>query len=366
MSKLSVAVSSLCALLGLFACAATPAGAGGAGGPAPQEDASLVFAFWNVENLFDAVDDPANPGDDEYLPDREWTADRYARKLDHLSSVLAAIGPHVVGFAEVENRRVLEDLCATEKLRGLGLQIAHVESPDKRGIDVALAYRAPLVLDGADAVRLHEIDPGDNAPTRGVLEVRLAMHGHPLFVLVNHWPSRGGDRDGKFRAVAAAKVREVVDRITADEETAGRDADVLIVGDLNDDPWDASVVQTLGAVRSRNAVLNRRQPRPLYNLSWELLAESDKGTLYYNPEWNWNVFDQAIVSRGMLDASGFQIVEGSFDIYAPDELRDQYRRPRWFRRSRGGEWSEGYSDHFAIHGRMLPPAPPSTAAGAGR
>ncbi|MGA1606977.1 MAG: endonuclease/exonuclease/phosphatase family protein, partial [Planctomycetota bacterium] len=69
MSKLSVAVSSLCALLGLFACASTPAGAGGAGGPAPQEDASLVFAFWNVENLFDAVDDPANPGDDEYLPD---------------------------------------------------------------------------------------------------------------------------------------------------------------------------------------------------------------------------------------------------------------------------------------------------------
>lgn len=359
MSKLSVALSSTCVLLGLLACAATPAGG------AAAQDPSLVYAFWNVENLFDADDDPTNAGDDEYLPDREWTADRYARKLDHLSSVIAAIGPHVIGFAEVENRRVLEDLCATERLRGLGLQVAHVDSPDKRGIDVALAYRAPLVLGGPDAVRLHEIDPGENAPTRGVLEVELSMHGHPLFVLVNHWPSRGGDRDGAFRAVAAAKVREVVDRITAEEEAKGRDADVLIVGDLNDDPWDASVVRSLGAVRSRNAVVNRQKPRPLYNLSWGMLAEPDIGTLYYNPEWNWNVFDQAIVSRGMLDPAGFQVVEGSLTIYAPDELRDQYRRPRWFRRSRGGEWSEGYSDHFAIHGRLLPPAAPTTGSGSG-
>lgn len=360
MSKLSVALSSTCVLLGLLACAATPAGG------AAAQDPSLVYAFWNVENLFDADDDPANAGDDEYLPAREWTADRYARKLDHLSSVIAAIGPHVIGFAEVENRRVLDDLCQTEKLRGLGLQVAHIDSPDKRGIDVALAYRAPLVLAGPDAIRLHEIDPGENSPTRGVLEVELAMHGQPLFVLVNHWPSRGGDRDGAFRAVAAAKVREVVDRITADEEAAGRDADVLIVGDLNDDPWDASVLRSLGAVRSRNAVLNRQKPRQLYNLSWGMLAEPDVGTLYYNPEWNWNVFDQAIVSRGMLDPAGFQVVEGSLTIYAPDELRDQYRRPRWFRRSRGGEWSEGYSDHFAIHGRLLPPAAPTTGSGSGR
>ena len=87
----------------------------------------------------------------------------------------------------------------------------------------------------------------------------------------------------------------------SDEEAAGRDADVLIVGDLNDDPWDASVVRSLGAVRSRNAVLNREKPRQLYNLSWGMLAEPDIGTLYYNPEWNWNVFDQAIVSSSTSD-----------------------------------------------------------------
>lgn len=317
--------------------------------PGPDE---WTFAFWNVENLFDIDDDPANPGDDEYLPENGWTEERYVTKRDHLAGVIAAVQPHLLGMAELENRKVLEDLLADPRLAPLGYRIAHVESPDKRGIDVALLFRLPFELHGDEAVRLHAFEKEGEAPTRGVLDVRLEVDGAPLQVLVNHWPSRGGDRDGAFRRVAGATVRAVALAFTDEQSKAGREADVLIVGDLNDDPYDASVVTALGAVRSRNAVLHRDNVRAFFNPSWALLAEPDVGTLYYNPEWVWNVFDQAIVSRGMLDDAGFRYVEGSLRVHAPDELRDHYRRPRWFRKGRDGTWSEGYSDHFMICGRI--------------
>jgi endonuclease/exonuclease/phosphatase family metal-dependent hydrolase len=337
---------ALGALSLLAACQAPPVS--DAGPPA------LRFAFWNVENLFDADDDPTNEGDDEYLPDRGWTEERYATKRARLAEVLSAIDPHLIGFAEVENRRVLEDLFAAPELAAAGFRIAHIDSPDKRGIDVALAFRAPFVLAAGEAVRLHRIEKDGELPTRGVLEVRLEVEGAPLFVLVNHWPSRGGDRDGAFRRIAGARVREVVDAITAEEAAAGREADVLIVGDLNDDPWDASVVDALGAVRSRNAALHRNDPRVLFNPSWAIAGEPDLGTLYYNPQWTWNVFDQAIVTRGLLDEVGFGYVDGSLRVHATDAMRDHLRRPKWFRRGRGGEWTEGYSDHFPIHGELRP------------
>jgi len=313
---------------------------------------AFTVAFWNVENLFDADDDPANPGDDEYLPDGGWTEARYQTKLDRLAEVIAAVAPSVLGMAEVENRRVLADLFAHPRLASLEYEVAHVESPDKRGIDVALAFRAPFRLAPGQSVRLVPIEKEGELPTRGVLVVELVtagsasgLDGTPLAVLVNHWPSRGGDRDGAFRAVAGTVVRGIVDAL-------GHDRDLVVMGDLNDDPFDASVRQHLGAIRSRNAVANRNDRRALFNPTWALLGTPDLGTLYYNSDWVWNAFDQILVSRGMLDPAGFAWVDGSIDVYAPDELRDQYRRPRRFRKGRGDEWNEGYSDHFMVLGRI--------------
>jgi hypothetical protein len=319
---------------------------------AARDPAELNFAFWNLENLFDAVDDPANPGDDEFLPAGGWTAERYARKLEHLAGEIATVAPHVIGFAEVENRRVLDDLFAQPVLAGQGWIVVHRDSPDPRGIDVALACRAPFAVDeGEGAVVLHPVQ-GASAPSRSVLAVVLRAGAARLTVLVNHWPSRGGDKDGAFRALAGSAAKAAVLAAIEREKAQGHDADVLIVGDLNDDPWDASVVKSLGAVRSRNAVLNRREGVPLWNASWSLLAESDVGTLYYNPEWNWNVFDQCIVSRGLLDDAGFRFVEGSLRVHGPDHVRDDKRRPKWFRKGRDDQWTEGYSDHFMVTGRL--------------
>ncbi len=317
-----------------------------AAAPAPTK---LRFAFWNVENLFDTDDDPDNKGDDQYLPANDWTAERYQLKLDHLAEVIAEVDPHVIGFAEIENRRVLEDLFRHEKLRDKAFGIAHRDSPDKRGIDLAVAYRQPFAVEDS-AVRLHTVDIPK--PTRGVLSVPLVSGGRTLHVLVNHWPSRGGGKDavGYRHKTASVCVKEVARILAAAKD--GDDPDILLLGDFNDDPYDAPVRDTLGAVRSKNAVLNRNNKTLLYNAAWTFLGRSDFGTYYYNREWVWNVFDQAIMSRGLLKEAGFQFVSESLDVFAPDKLRDQHRRPKWFRK-RGKKWHEGYSDHFLIYGDLL-------------
>ncbi|MCA8941029.1 MAG: endonuclease/exonuclease/phosphatase family protein [Planctomycetes bacterium] len=323
------------AVFGLWSCAGLDRGGSD----------HVVIAFWNVENLFDADDDVANPGDDEYLPSNGWTVERYHTKLDRLAEVIDAVRPNALGLAEVENRRVLDDLFAHPKLAPLGYSVVHLDSRDKRGIDVALAFREPFAL-VPGSVHLHEVVKKAEPPTRGVLEARLVLpDGETLTVLVNHWPSRGGDRDGAFRRIAGTVARGVVDSV-------GHDTNVVVMGDLNDDPFDGSVREALGALRSRNAVVHRKDHRGLFNPSWSLLGRVDEGSLYYNRDWVWNVFDQIIVSRGLVDGDGMQFVDGSFAAYGPDRLRDEYRRPLRFRRGRGEEWSEGYSDHFLVFAEL--------------
>ncbi len=309
-----------------------------------------TFAFWNVENLFDTDDDPKNRGDDEFLPQRGWTPERYSTKLEHLVKVLAEVRPHLLTVAEVENRRVLEDLIAAPQLKELGYEIFHRDSPDKRGIDVAAIYRAPFEIDPDRPSGLHRVVIPN--PTRAVLEISFLVEGQPLTVLVNHWPSRGGDRDGALRRIAATICRKVVDSRVQEAQKEGRDADILVLGDFNDDPFDPSVREVLGAIRSKNAVQHRRNRYSLYNPSWKFLGRTDTGTLYYNREWVWNVFDQAILSRGLLGEEGLHYVDGSLSVVAHDWLRDDKRRPLRFRKLRRGGWIEGYSDHFLIHGKI--------------
>ena len=99
---------------------------------------------------------------------------------------------------------------------------------------------------------------------------------------------------------------------------------------------------------------DRKQGRyRLYNPMWRFLAQPDTGTLYYWTGWVWNVFDQCIVSHGLLKPEGFQLVEGSVEIYSTEKMRDPYQRPVRFRKNRRSQkWVEGYSDHFPIRGRL--------------
>jgi endonuclease/exonuclease/phosphatase family metal-dependent hydrolase len=330
-----------------------------AGEPNPAE---LRFAFWNLENLFDTQDDPRNPGDDEFLPGTGWDEARYARKLDHLAGVIAELDPHLLGVCEIENRRVLEDLLRDPRLAGKEYRIEHVDSPDRRGIDLALLHRGPFELSPRErAVHLHPIAlPEGKGPTRGILEVNLVIAQQPLTVLVNHWPSRSGGAEESIpnRISAAETARRIVTARLDEERAAGREADVLLIGDFNDDPFDPSIAKHLDAVRGKFALEGDRGRTRLYNPSWAFLGTPDRGTIYY--EAGWNVFDQAIISRGLLrDPAGFVYVEGSLAIHDADSMRNRNhpaRPPRWFRKYRD-DWDEGFSDHFAIHGCLRVAAP---------
>ncbi|HIG05517.1 MAG TPA: hypothetical protein EYQ08_07275 [Planctomycetes bacterium] len=315
-----------------------------------------TIAFWNLENLFDFEDDPDNPGDDEFLPEKEWDEARYLRKLDHLARAVDSLDAQLLAVCEVENRRVLEDLISQPALAEQNWSIAHIDSPDHRGIDLALLFRQPFSLAGQ--ATLHTIDlGGDASPTRGVLEVPVKAGGRPLTVLVNHWPSRygGAEKSAPRRAAAAQTVRKITDQRLADDHAG----DLIIVGDLNDDPWDDSVRRQLKAVRELRSVTHESNLKPgrdgkfsprLWNPSWSFASGPDTGTYYYWNDWSWNCFDQVIVSPGMLDDAGIQLIQDSIQVHAPDFMRDSEqnaRRPARFRQFRG-RWEEGFSDHFPI------------------
>jgi endonuclease/exonuclease/phosphatase family metal-dependent hydrolase len=337
-------------LLLAFAPAFTPLARG-------QEVPTVTVAFWNVENLFDAVDDPANPGDDEFLPGNGWTEERYRRKLARLAETIAAMDPHVLGVAEIENRRVLEDLVAQAPLRDRGWRIAHRESPDKRGIDVGLLYRAPFeVADEKADVVLHEIpiDP----PTRGVLEVRLHAGPDALGVLVNHWPSRigGVEKTRELRKKAAGVCRRIVHE-RVDAAKGKPDPDLLVMGDLNDNPSDEAVAGVLGATPEKGVVLGEGPDAryAFWNPMFRFVGEKRPGTITFRGRWS--VFDQLAVSRGLLEKEGFELDESSVEIFATDAMKDRDGGPKRFRRIEGGEWIEGYSDHFPIRAKLRRAAP---------
>jgi hypothetical protein len=204
-------------------------------------------------------------------------------------------------------------------------------------------------------VWLHEIDLGEGAgPTRGILEVNLTIAGSPLVVLVQHWPSRlgGAEQSAPRRRAAAETARRIVLARLDAARLAGCEGDVLLLGDFNDDPFDPSIAVHLEAVRGKFALRGDRGRTRLFNPSWEFLGTPDRGTIYYSE--GWNVFDQAIVSRGLLEPGGLRFVEGSLAIHDPAGVRNAdhpAHPPRWFRKSRD-VWVEGYSDHFAIHGLL--------------
>jgi hypothetical protein len=223
--------------------------------------AELYAAFWNVENLFDTVDDQAVRGDEDFTPEgkKAWTEQRLQAKLGRLAGVVRRMnggkGPDVLAVAEVENRRVVEMLSAelvasTATSPGRSYKVVHQDSPSERGIDVAILYdERKLELKGA---KFHRVDA---ANTRDVVEAEFAVAGRPFHLLANHWPSRA--HDASFRVRAARVVRKRLDELLA----ADAKADVLVVGDLNDHPADQSVADALGTSRTPAGATGRARRR---------------------------------------------------------------------------------------------------------
>ncbi|MFC2101728.1 endonuclease/exonuclease/phosphatase family protein [Bacteroidota bacterium] len=252
----------------------------------------LKVVFYNVENLFDTIDD-THKNDNEFLPGskKDWNSERYSQKISNLGKVLVAIDsvnlPAIIGFSEVENRAVLEDLVRLTPLHQAPYQVILEEGADPRGIDVAMIFRT----DKMKYISHRAIPASREFRTRNILYVKLlGPAGDTLHLFVNHWKSRsGGEEKTRFKRVEnATLLREVVDSLFS-LNPSNR---VLIMGDLNDEPSDESVALALEAL----PVEKKPASGELYNLFYHSYKEGN-GTLWYR---DWDLFDQIIVSGNLL------------------------------------------------------------------
>lgn len=306
------------------------------------------IAFYNLENLFDTEDDPDNPGDDEFLPRSayNWTQDKYEKKLDNMARVISLLGreycplgPAVIGVSEVENRKVLEDLVKRPAIAQMGLQIIHKESPDRRGIDVALLYNPKLFSVTNFFVVPYHNEKMPEYVSRDQLWVSGILAGEKIHVSVNHWPSRYGSKSSQLREAAAANVKTVVDSLYNDDENAK----IIIMGDLNDDPVDRSTRVVLDAKRSSKDV----KPGGLFNPMWRLYSQG-VGSLAYQGKWS--LFDQIIISYPLLGKDYSQLRYWRTEIFNKDFLIQKEGPDKGYplRTFSNSTFKNGYSDHFPV------------------
>ena len=318
------------------------------------QDKPYAVVFYNLENLFDIYDDPETH-DDEFTPQgaKQWNQIRYEKKLWNMERVLFDIAaiqkdyPIVIGVSEIENRKVLDDLVSQPKLRGANYRICHYDSPDARGVDVAFLYRSDVFkLEGSDNIKLH-VEGLPNFRTRDLVVMWGTIEGEPFYFLVSHWPSRlGGKEASQFKRDACAKqIREIKDSLLAENPATK----VIIMGDLNDDATDDSIVEVMGA----KGDVNELQKGDFFNPFNEMLR-AGLGTLAYQDEWN--LFDNICVTENLVNAEKgkLHIIKGKKfygNIFTRPymlQLEGQYKNYP-LRTFVSNNFQDGYSDHFPVY-----------------
>lgn len=309
--------------------------------------------FYNIENLYDTINQPNN--DEEFLPEsaNKWNTAKYYKKLENLSTVISQLGidatpegVSILGLAEVENRGVLEDLVKTEKLKNRNYQIVHYDGPDRRGVDVALLYNPNhFVVDNSASYTL-KIPGLDNFHTRDQLLVSGRLNGEKIHIIVGHWPSRrGGEKRSRpLREAAADLSRHIADSILQIEPNAK----IMIIGDLNDDPTNSSVKKHIKTVAKREEI-----QEDLFFNPMEELYKKGIGTLAWKDSWN--LFDQIILSYSLTKCHYETFCYYGAKVFNKPFVRQEEGNFKGypFRTFAGGAYTGGYSDHFAVYVILL-------------
>lgn len=314
---------------------------------------SLLVGFWNLENLFDTTDDPLKE-DEEFLPggEREWTEERYDRKLYNIARVIRSMnngdGPDILGVCEIENKGVLDSLIA-RYLSDKNYMIAHLESPDGRGIDNGLIYKS-------DFLQILEVF-GDTVDLPSPQKTRLIFgakflfnKSDTLYFFVNHWPSRrGGQMESEQNRIESAKtLRARLNLILKNNPSSN----IIITGDFNDEPNDVSVLNYLKAEPFMcDSILDESfspdNETDLFNLSYVLWNE---GVGSYKYQDDWNMIDQIIVSRNLIIGNQLTYECESYEVYKPAFMVTKTGKFKGtpFPTFGGRRYLGGYSDHFPI------------------
>ncbi|MBO0590919.1 endonuclease/exonuclease/phosphatase family protein [Cellulophaga sp. E16_2] len=311
-----------------------------------------TIAFYNVENLFDLKNDSLTYDDDRTPEGKDhWTLDRYEEKLTHVSKVLSEIGhtisknsPDIIGLCEVENQQVVEDLVYHKNLQDKNYGIVHFDSPDERGIDVALLYKKSAFLPTSFKSQrlLLQNSEGFRDYTRDQLVVGGLLDNEQIYFIVNHWPSRsGGEARSKPNRIEAAKLnKRIIDSIIRTDASAK----IISMGDLNDDPTSDSlkkILKTIGDV-------NKLEEKDLYN-PMEKLHKKGIGSLAYRDKWN--LFDQFFFTNNLISENKESFTFWKAGVFAPSYLLDPSGRYKGYplRTYAGGNYVGGYSDHFPVY-----------------
>lgn len=313
-------------------------------------------AFYNLENLFDTVNDTLI-NDEQFLPEGSyaWTPERYEEKLGNMAYVLSKLGmdlsptgASIIGVSEIENRKVLEDLIKHPLLIKRNYKIVHYDSPDRRGIDVALLYQAGhFKVTDSEAIPLMIYNKQkERIFTRDILHVEGELDGDKVHFLVNHWPSRrgGAARSAPLRNEGAKVAKKVLDSL----ENLHPGTKLILMGDLNDDPVSPSIKTHLMAKKKADEV----KKGDLYN-PMESFYNKGIGSNAWNDSWS--LFDQIILSEGLLDKSQEGYFYYQTNIFNKTFLRQksgQYKDYP-FRTYAGGKYTGGYSDHFPVFVYLL-------------
>lgn len=319
-----------------------------------------LIGFYNLENIFDTIDDPTI-NDEEYLPNgaNAWSGMKYKNKLTNMSIAISKIGgkiggklemhcPAILGVSEVENLGVLEDLIVQPALAPYNFGAILHEGPDRRGVDVGLLYQKDkFKVLSSHSYRLYDTAQ-PNFLTRDQLLVSGVFLGDTIHVIVNHWPSRlGGEkRSSPKREMAARLTRRIVDSLLG----ANPEAKVIVMGDLNDDPYNNSVKKVMNAPLETD--WTKLKPGQMYNASYKLYKEGI-GSLCYRD--NWNLFDQIIITQGLLGEDRSSLRMYGFRIFNDNMLKQKDGRYKGYplRTHAGGVYMNGYSDHFPTYLIMI-------------
>lgn len=307
--------------------------------------------FYNLENLYDTIDDPKT-NDDEYTPqgDKRWTQEKYLRKLSNLSDVFGAVAsafggfPTVVGVSEVENLRVMQDLAAQRRLSGAHYKAIHFESNDARGVDVGMFYRPDkFTLMGCEPVKL-VLRSGREYIGRDILAAWGSIDGEMFCFYICHFLSRraGVAASAGFRRAGAETVRDHAAALRKDYP----EIKVVVMGDMNDCPSDDSLAILLRAHKSPYNV-----PKGEYFNPFWMLEEEGRGTSLHNHRWV--LYDNIIVSENMLptkeNIKGLRICRIDQRHYGEIFRRNFMMSRGTPKRSYyGNTFENGYSDHLPV------------------
>ena len=294
-----------------------------------NDSSNLSVGFWNVENLFDLIDDPDKRDEEFALNGRKnVTQEIYDLKIKNSAEVLSDLDVDVLGLCEVENKTVLNDL--NDVIEDKEYKIIHYESPDERGIDNALLYD-PKKFKVISSKPIRNILGGDDK-TRDILYVEGTFNRNLIHIFVNHWPSNYGGKEKSIpkRNYTSKLLLSEIQKINEVEV----EPNIILLGDFNEDPDDNNVLLLESA--------------GLTNLMKTMIDKEDISTYIYRGT-NY-LYDQIIVSNSILDEKGFTLADSSAYILDLPKYRQQKGKYKKypFRFWAGNKLLGGYSDHLAV------------------